>query len=697
MPRKSLHSLFCLVMLLITSVTVQAQFEYVSPVPGSKMHHPETNIILRNGNMIAPETIKAGNFIVNGSISGLHTVTPILSDDGKTIVLKPDEVFHHGEVVTLSMQDGLRTTAGKKIEGASYSFEIMPTLSQQDQFRLDEARRHVFEQEFGTAGEAQSSDTRDLSDWSGGFPPLSIWANNNPAPGSVFFHNFDFNYLPTAHYCIMGNNADSVYGKFDESKGIGFTINKNGYLTLFNNNLNRFEMLDSNYKLIDKFECGNGYVADVHEFLVYPNGHSYLISYDPQIVDMTVYNPAYNPNAVVIGAVVQELDANHNVVFQWRSWDHYQITDATHIPLSTSEIDYVHANSIELEADGTSFLLSCRHMDEVTKISFTTGDIIWRLGGLHNEFTFIGDQQKFSYQHDVRRLADGHLTVFDNGNYHFPAKSAAKEYILDEVNKTCLLSWKYERGLMGSSSAMGSMQRLPNGNTFICWGLVYNVSFPSITEVTPDGQIVWEMRLDPEFNDGIYRSHRYEWTPCSRPSNSTLQATNITTNSAKLKWMNATNAQSYEVQYKPLNETGWTSKTANKKVVKITGLQPNTTYQWKVRSFCDAPNPPESAFSGKKKFTTLPQKLLTEVAITTMATFPNPATDIVNIQITMPESGLLTLHVFNLLGQQQMSKAIDAEQGENSLSVDVSSWPRGIYLVEANMGNEQKVARLTVQ
>ncbi len=697
MVNSFVRSILLIIVYCLSSNAVFAQFQYISPLPGSKMHHPQTNIILRNGNLIAASTLRPENFVVSGSASGRHDVDVILSDDGKTILLQPTVPFANNESVTVTVSDALRTKQNEIIKGTEFTFQTEPLYNAADQQRLADAHRHVFEEEFGTAAAETTSDTRDLSDWTGGLPPLTIWANNNPAPGSVFFHNFDFSYQPTAHYCIMGNNADSVYGKFDQTKGIGFTINQNGYLTLFNNNLNRHEMLDSNYKMIDKFYCGNGYIADVHEFIVLPNGHSYLIADDPQYVDMTVYNPNYNPNAVVIGAVIQELDASKHVVFQWRSWDHFEITDATHILLSTSEIDYVHANSIQLEADGTSFLLSSRHMDEVTKISFTTGDIIWRLGGLHNEFTFIGDPQKFSYQHDVRRLSNGHLTVFDNGNYHSPAKSAAKEYILDETNKTITLTWKYERNLTGSSSAMGSMQRLPNGNTFICWGLVYSVQFPSVTEVTAQGDVVWEMRLDPEFNDGIYRSHRFEWTPCSRPSFGTMQAIDITAVSAKLKWSSATNAGSYQVQYKPTTSSVWTTKNTNKKSVTVGGLAPNTTYDWQVRSICSSPNPPMSGYTAKRKFTTLPQKIADDLLPITLNAYPNPASGNLTLDITLSADGPVSLHVYNMLGQQQMSGSYDAQSGTNSIAVDVSRWANGIYFVEAVSGTQRTTGKITIE
>lgn len=53
---------------------------------------------------------------------------------------------------------------------------------------------------------------------------------------------------------------------------------------------------------------------------------------------------------------------------------------------------------------------------------------------------------------------------------------------------------------------MGSAQRLPNGNTFISWAVD---ELPKITEVTPAGQVVYQMNFaTPAHN---YRSFRMKW------------------------------------------------------------------------------------------------------------------------------------------------------------------------------------------
>ena len=63
------------------------------------------------------------------------------------------------------------------------------------------------------------------------------------------------------------------------------------------------------------------------------------------------------------------------------------------------------------------------------------GRILWRLGGKNNEFTFVNDPERFSQQHSIRRIPNGHVMLFDNGNYHAVPHSRAVEYALDENAK----------------------------------------------------------------------------------------------------------------------------------------------------------------------------------------------------------------------------------------------------------------------
>ena len=121
---------------------------------------------------------------------------------------------------------------------------------------------------------------------------------------------------------------------------------------------------------------------------------------------------------------------------------------------------------------------------------------------MNNQFTFPNDSIEISYQHDIRRIANGHITMFDNGNFHTPNFSRSIEYQLDEVNKIATLVWQYRNTPDIYGGSRGSSQRLSNGNTFICWGSTN----PNFTEVTPDGTVVLEMSLP----SGIYSYRGYK-------------------------------------------------------------------------------------------------------------------------------------------------------------------------------------------
>ena len=168
--------------------------------------------------------------------------------------------------------------------------------------------------------------------------------------------------------------------------------------------------------------------------------------------------------------------------------------------MTSSPVDWNHGNAVEIDHDG-NYLLSFRSLSEVTKIDSRTGAVIWRFGGVANQFQFLGDPLQFSFQHGIRRLANGHVILFDNGNTHTPPFSRAVEYQLDEVARTAMAVWSYRPTPDLYSAALGLAQRLSNGNTVVTFGLLGTVH-----EVTPNSQLTWELTLPPNFF--IYRAYR---------------------------------------------------------------------------------------------------------------------------------------------------------------------------------------------
>jgi hypothetical protein len=190
---------------------------------------------------------------------------------------------------------------------------------------------------------------------------------------------------------------------------------------------------------------------------------------------------------------------------------------------NNTAVDYAHLNSVEQDTDG-NIIASFRAMDDIVKINRNgkgnnNGKIIWRWGGKDstiNYFTFVGDTLPFSAQHDVRRIANGHITMMDNGNYrktiwgdgsyHDTSYSRAVEYDLDESSLRATAVWEYSH--LPFSFASGNVQRLPNENTFIGLGAQ---NIPNAIEVTPSGKKVFQLSLP--HNPYNYRTFRFEFPP----------------------------------------------------------------------------------------------------------------------------------------------------------------------------------------
>ncbi len=313
-------------------------------------------------------------------------------------------------------------------------------------------------------------------------------------------------------------------------------------MTFYSMQRDKWFAMDSNYNIVDSFWSPSAYPTDFHDLELLTHHHALMLSYDPiKPFDLSKYGGS--DTATFIGCSIVETDSLRNPIWIWRSWDsgHYLDTDATEDMATENPFDAVHANSIQVDTDG-NILLSARELDEVSKIDRKDGSFIWRLGGKHNQFQhsqsqkFINDSIGFSHQHAVRRIANGHITLFDNGNYnHFHTFidtfidssgipwdtsydtithvfARACEYNVNTDSMTATLVWSYDHDSTVPSEAMGYVQRLPNNNTLITWGLnpygaANGLPQPTVTEVTPDKQITFEMDIAENFD--IYRAFKF--------------------------------------------------------------------------------------------------------------------------------------------------------------------------------------------
>jgi hypothetical protein len=513
-------------------------YEYVCPVPGSRLVSPANNVILRPGGVLYPEQLRQIAVTATGSLSGQHAGTLSLSDDSRTLIFEPDQPFAPGEEVTVRVGRAYGERGLGIISPLEFDFfvsPIAPSLSANLAIERSLADRpelaswwsgepargrapatvRNFAPEEPDAGPLLSTGALLPP----GFPFLQVMGvPDHPSPGYVFMALFSrFATQVPGNLTIVDNAATPIFYRRLVTPAVDFKRQPDGRLTYFTlgtpgTATPRFYALDSAYAAVDSFAAGNGYTTDSHDLQLLPDGHALLLAYDPEPVRMDSVVPGGNPSATVIGAVLQELDRAHRVVFQWRSWDHFAITDLASPgqDLRAAVIDWVHANAVEPDLDG-NLLLSSRHLSEITKIDRRTGDVIWRMGphARANEFTFVGDPRGFSHQHDVRRLPDGHLTLFDNGNYVQPERSRAVEYEVDEANRVATEVWEFRHVPDLYSPFMGDVQRLPDGGTMIGWGGQGNGA--KLTELRPDGTTTsFELAYGSQWI-WSYRAFRFPW------------------------------------------------------------------------------------------------------------------------------------------------------------------------------------------
>ena len=352
-------------------------------------------------------------------------------------------------------------------------------------------------------------------------PPVRIDIAIDPSPGELYIANMrrtntEDNYAP--YIFTVNNRGETGFSRqLTGNRGFNFGRTATGqmyYGQILDNGPGSGAAMDTAFRLLDdageltrEVQIIDGR-TNPHEFILLENGNILLISQPVDIMDLTEYGGS--SEAVVVSGLIQEIDPDNNIVFEWDSRDYFTIEDSARENLFTAEpplpVPYIHVNGIAIAQDG-NLIISARRFDELIKIDRETGDIIWIMGGgnsKHNEFTFIDDPLNgFSGQHHPQILPNGNLLLFDNGNVHSVQISRALEYEIDEENRTAKLVWSYSDGRFTPS--LGSVQRLNNGNTLIGWGSAPGYS---ATEITPDGRLVFAMSLPR--TQMSYRITRYQ-------------------------------------------------------------------------------------------------------------------------------------------------------------------------------------------
>ena len=219
--------------------------------------------------------------------------------------------------------------------------------------------------------------------------------------------------------------------------------------------------------------------------------------------------------------------------------------------------DFCHLNSFDYNEELDQILISVRNLNEIWVIDHNTtieeaashsggrygkgGDILYRWGNPEHYAAGTSDDQQLFAQHDARWVkagcpGAGHIAIFNNGIGRPGLDHSSVIEIIPPLNddgtyckenghaygpEEPVWEYSYNHPFIFYSLMCGSVQKLPNGNIFICSGWRRGL----FLEVNHEKEIVWSyVNLRPF--PGINNVFKFQWYPVDYPGLKNL--TNLT-------------------------------------------------------------------------------------------------------------------------------------------------------------------------
>lgn len=234
--------------------------------------------------------------------------------------------------------------------------------------------------------------------------------------------------------------------------------------------------------------------VDHHDYVELPDGARAMLSYPlERDKDLAVLGAGYFDGDSIVDGVIQEIDADGDLVWSWRTDDHFGYREVTFPQRFTSypgepnggEVDVWHLNSLDRVDDGSEdYVVSSRHLDAVFRVDHDTEQVDWILGSLPSEpgspgyvanesgaprLRIVGDTLGGPRRPHDARLRGDVLTLFDNrAATGQPARAVA--YRIDEVARTATLLWEIRNPSGASSPGLGVNRVTPDGSVLVDWG-----------------------------------------------------------------------------------------------------------------------------------------------------------------------------------------------------------------------------------
>jgi hypothetical protein len=311
-------------------------------------------------------------------------------------------------------------------------------------------------------------------------------------------------------YGLVIDNTGRVvwYRRFPDGPGLNFMSQPTGHYvarppSADTADLGSWLELDALGNVTRKLGCVGNLQSRFHDLIIGRDGDYWIMCDETRTEDLTGEGGV--AAARVTGTLVQHVAEGGRLLFQWSAFDHFAITDLDPADRMSPSVNWTHGNALEFDTDG-NLLVSFRSLGEITKINVNTGEVMWRMGGRRNEFTFIDSAfPAFLRQHGMRLAAPGTMILLDNVGT--PDESRAETYTIDEAARTARLVRAYSATPVVVTQIGGSVQSLAGERTLVSFGTAGRVE-----EYDTAGRVAWRI----EGNAGyVFRAQRIKslYTP----------------------------------------------------------------------------------------------------------------------------------------------------------------------------------------
>lgn len=241
--------------------------------------------------------------------------------------------------------------------------------------------------------------------------------------------------------------------------------------------------LDLTGKVLTHLQTGKGDMDKMvhHEVRTDKVGNIYALTFDKKVFDLSSVGGTRQDTVKGDGIVI--FTRQGKKIWEWSMLDHLDPLSDPNI--MKSKKDWVHANSLFREEDG-NFLISFRDLNQVWKVDYKTGDVLWKLGE-KGDFT-LAENELFSAQHYAHINARGELMTLDNGVKK--GITRALSFKLNVSGKKAKKELDIPLAKEFYSTAKGNAQLFGNDKVIYC------ITDPRVFLVTDlKGKILWKIQV----------------------------------------------------------------------------------------------------------------------------------------------------------------------------------------------------------